>query len=203
MKTVDFNNHKISPSKIVCIGRNYAEHIEELGNETPSSMVIFMKPNSAISTKLSTCKEEPIHYEGEISFLIIAKKIAGVGFGLDLTKRELQGRLKEKRLPWERAKAFDGAALFSDFVKFDGDMESLHVKLFINDKLMQDGIVSQMLHKPEEILEEIAGFSTFEDGDIVMSGTPKGVGVVNINDKFLGQIYQGDKLLVQKEWLAI
>lgn len=203
MKTVNFNNKKISPSKIVCIGRNYTEHIEELGNEIPSSMVVFMKPNSSISDKLSTCKEEPIHYEGEISFLLIDKKIAGVGFGLDLTKRELQSKLKEKRLPWERAKAFDGAAVFSDFEKFDGVMDSLQIKLFIDDKLIQEGKVSQMLHKPEEILAEISSFSTLEDGDIMMSGTPKGVGVVSANSKFMGQIYQGEQLLVQKEWLAV
>ncbi len=202
MRTVHFEQNKITPSKIVCIGRNYVEHIKELGNEMPSSMVIFMKPNSSISDKLFTCKEEPIHYEGEISFLIKDKKISGVGFGLDLTKRGIQSKLKEKGLPWERAKAFDGASIFSDFVDFDRDTNSLHVKLLINDKLIQDGSVTHMLYKPEEMINEISSFSTLEDGDIVMSGTPKGVGIVTKGDKFRGEIYENNKLLIQKEWLA-
>ncbi len=202
MKTVNFESKKIAPAKIVCIGRNYVEHIKELGNEIPSSMVIFMKPNSSIDEKLFTCKDEPIHYEGEISFLIINSKIAGVGFGLDLTKRGIQSKLKEKGLPWERAKAFDGASVFSDFVKFSGDTSSLHVKLFINDKLIQNGSVTHMLYRPEDILEEIESFSCLQNGDIVMSGTPKGVGIVNQGDKFIGEIYQDDKLLIQKEWIA-
>lgn len=202
MKTVNFNGREITPSKIICIGRNYVEHIEELGNEIPSSMVIFMKPNSSISAKLFSSKDEPIHYEGEISFIVLDGKISGVGFGLDLTKRGLQSKLKEKGLPWERAKAFDGASVFSDFVKMSGDIKALHVKLFINDELVQDGSVTHMLYKPEEMLKEIESFSTFEDGDILMSGTPKGVGVVKKGDKFLGQIFKDNKLLTQKKWTA-
>ncbi len=202
MKTVDFDGARISPSKIVCIGRNYVKHIEELGNEIPSSMVIFMKPNSSISENLSTCKNEPVHYEGEISFIIKNKSIAGVGFGLDLTKREIQSRLKAKGLPWERAKAFDGASVFTSFVRFDKDVSSLHVKLFINEKLIQDGSVAHMLYKPHEILKEIDSFSSLSDGDIVMSGTPQGVGIVSEGDKFRGEIYLGGELLIQKEWVA-
>jgi len=202
MKTVNFNGREITPSKIVCIGRNYVEHIEELGNEVPSSMVIFMKPNSSIKAKLFSSKKEPIHYEGEISFVIFDGKISGVGFGLDLTKRGLQSKLKEKGLPWERAKAFDGASVFSDFVKFSDDVNSLHVKLYINEKLTQDGSVTHMIYNPTEMLKEIENFSTLEDGDIVMSGTPKGVGLITKGDKFLGQIYQNNNLLVEKEWIA-
>ena len=203
MKTVNFNSREIIPSKIVCIGRNYVEHIKELGNEISTSMVIFMKPNSSISSKLLTCKDEKIHYEGEISFIVFDGRIKGVGFGLDLTKREIQSKLKEKGLPWERAKAFDGACVFSDFVKFDGNTNSLHVKLFINDKLTQDGSVTHMLYKPKEMIKEINSFSTLEDGDIVMSGTPKGVGVVKSGDKFVGQIFEDSKLLIEKEWIAV
>ncbi len=189
MKAVTFQGKEILSSKVVCIGRNYVEHIRELGNEVPSSMVIFMKPNSSISNNLSTCEDTPIHYEGEICFLIIDKKIAGVGFGLDLTKRETQSELKAKGLPWERAKAFDGASVFSDFVKFSCDIVSLHVKLFINNMLTQNGLVSHMLYSPEEILKEIGSFSNLDDGDIVMTGTPKGVGVINQGDKFRGEIH--------------
>lgn len=202
MKTVNFNGREITPSKIVCIGRNYVEHIEELGNEIPSSMVIFIKPNSSISTKLLTCKDEPVHYEGEISFVIFDGKISGVGFGLDLTKRGLQSKLKEKGLPWERAKAFDGASVFSDFVKFSEDENSLHVKLYINDELIQDGSVTHMIYSPQNMLKEIESFLSLEDGDIIMSGTPKGVGLINKGDKFKGQIFKDDKLLIEKKWTS-
>ncbi len=119
MKSVMFENKKVIPSKIVCIGRNYVEHIKELGNEMPSSMVIFNKPNSSVSDTLFEPANELCHYEGEISFLITNSKISGVGFGLDLTKRKIQGSLKEKGLPWERAKAFDNSAVFSEFVSFE------------------------------------------------------------------------------------
>ena len=200
MKTVDFNGREIIPSKIVCIGRNYVEHIKELGNEVPNSMVIFLKPNSSISNKLFACRDE-IHYEAEISFLVEKEKISAVGFGLDLTKRGLQSKLKEKGLPWERAKAFDNSAVFSSFVKFK-DINSLHVRLFINDNLVQFGGVELMMYKPNEILKEIKSFMSFEDGDIIMSGTPKGVGVVKNEDKFLGQIFCEDKLLVEKKWVV-
>ncbi len=201
MKTVDFKKVKITPSKVVCVGRNYVEHIRELGNEIPQSMVIFMKPNSSISSTLM-CEDDKIHYEAEISFMIFDGGIGAVGFGLDLTKRELQSKLKAKSLPWERAKSFDGASVFSDFVKFNGDTDSLHVKLFINDTLTQDGSVTHMLYHPNELLKEIKTLCTLESGDIVMSGTPKGVGVVKKGDKFIGQILQNGVLLVEKEWIA-
>ncbi len=202
MKTVILNNKEITPSKIVCIGRNYVDHIKELDNEVPTSMVIFMKPNSSISEDLISNDEDKIHYEGEISFLIESGQIAAVGFGLDLTKRGIQSKLKEKGLPWERAKAFDGASVFSEFVKFDENLNSLSLKLFINDVLIQEGGISLMINTPACMLTEIESFSSLYDGDIVMSGTPKGVGIVKKGDKFLGQIMQTDNLLVQKEWIV-
>jgi len=202
MKTVILNKKEITPSKIVCIGRNYVDHIKELDNEVPTTMVIFMKPNSSISEDLISNNVDTIHYEGEISFLIKSGQISAVGFGLDLTKRGVQSKLKEKGLPWERAKAFDGASVFSEFVKFDGDLNSLSLKLFINDILIQDGGVSLMINTPEDMIKEIESFSSLYDGDIVMSGTPKGVGVVKKGDKFLGQIMQEGNLLVQKEWIV-
>ncbi len=200
MKSVVCNKKEIVPSKVVCIGRNFVEHIEELGNEMPSSMVIFLKPNSSVTNKLYT-QEDEVHYEAEISFLVKDGKYGAVGFGLDLTKREIQSKLKKKGLPWERAKAFDNSAVFSEFVSFE-KLDLLHVKLYINNKLVQDGGVELMIYKPNEILNEIKTFMSFEDGDIVMSGTPKGVGKVKNGDKFLGQIFEGDKLLVQSEWIV-
>ena len=202
MNNIIFNDNKITPSKVVCVGRNYVEHIKELGNEVPKDMVIFIKPNSAISSRLKYVSDDN-HYEGEISFLIIDKKIAGVGFGLDLTKRELQSYLKSKGLPWERAKCFDGAAVFSEFVPFECEVDELGLELYINDNLAQKGKVAQMIYKPQTILKEAESFLSLEDGDIIMSGTPKGVGKYKIGDKFLGKILYKDSVLVEYEWVVL
>jgi len=127
-------------------------------------------------------------------------QISGIGFGLDLTKAYIQNRLKEKGLPWERAKAFDNSAVLSEFVAFDGDMTALRLELFINDTLMQFANYDLMIYKPDEMLQEIASFMSFEDGDIIMSGTPKGVGNYKIGDVFVGKIFEGEKLLVEVKW---
>ena len=116
MKSVKLDGNEFQPSKIVCIGRNYVDHIKELGNEVPSQPVVFLKPNSAISAEIHSGGEDEIHFEGEISFMVIAGQLEAVGFGLDLTKREIQTSLRKKGMPWERSKAFDGSAVFSDFV---------------------------------------------------------------------------------------
>ena len=202
MNYIKFNQQHISPSKIVCVGRNYAEHIKELDNEVPDEPVIFIKPNSAIYNEIVFSKDDTIHYEGEITFLIISGEIAGVGFGLDLTKREVQNRLKEKGLPWERAKAFDKSAVFSEFVEFNSDVNTLRLELYINNKLVQSGGADMMLHKPEALLAEIKNFLTLEDGDLIMSGTPKGVGPIRAGDSFLGKIYAGERLLVEDSWVV-
>lgn len=204
MKNISYNGRFVSPEKIVCVGRNYVAHIHELGNEVPASMVLFMKPPSCISSQLlSEHLDEEIHYEGEISFLVENGKFSGVGFGLDLTKRKLQTELKKNSLPWERAKCFDGAAVFSDFVKIEDEFDFLHVKLFINDKLIQDGGASLMIYKPQDIFEEINSFSKLHDFDIVMSGTPSGVGVVKRGDIFRGEIYSKQKCLLSETWRAL
>jgi 2-keto-4-pentenoate hydratase/2-oxohepta-3-ene-1,7-dioic acid hydratase in catechol pathway len=180
MQSISVNDQLIQPTKIVCVGRNYVAHIEELGNKVPESMVVFNKPNSAITDILhSQIDGHVLHYESELAFTVASGKLAAVGFGLDLTKRALQSRLKEKGLPWERAKAFDGAALFR-----------------------QAGGVQLMLYRPEFILEEIARFTTLEDGDIIMSGTPSGVGKVQPGQTFRGQVLLGDRPLVSAAWIA-
>ena len=202
MNHIKTNNKTIHPTKVICIGRNYVDHIKELNNETPSEPVIFMKPNSAISDGINYHKNDAIHYEGEISFVVNKGKLDAVGFGLDLTKREVQSKLKAKGLPWERAKAFDGSAVFSEFVPVEGNMEELRLELWINGELIQSGGVDLMLYKPEEILTEISTFSTPEDGDIIMTGTPKGVGVINKNDVFIGKIYSNKSLLVENTWIV-
>lgn len=139
MNLVSLDDSQITPSKIVCIGRNYVAHIEELGNEIPEEPVIFLKPNSAISQEIYTDEIDAVHYEGEISFVVKGGQLAGVGFGLDLTKREIQSRLKDKGLPWDRAKSFDGSAVFSDFISFSGEIEKLRMELHINGTLVQAG----------------------------------------------------------------
>ena len=203
MNSLRIESASFTPSKIVCIGRNYLAHIRELGNETPDAMVIFNKPNSAISTTLRAAHDEPLHYEGEICFMVRAGKLHAVGFGLDLTRRELQSKLKAKGLPWERAKAFDGAACFSDFVPLDGiEIENLSLQLEINGELRQDGGYELMMHKPDKILLEIQQFMSLEDDDIIMTGTPEGVGQVNAGERFVGRIKTGDEVLVSQEWLA-
>ncbi len=201
MKTINYNNTKITPSKVICIGRNYVEHIKELNNETPDTMVVFNKSNSAISSELKFVSTDT-RFEGEICFLIQSNQIKGIGFGLDLTKADVQNKLKEKRLPWERAKSFDDSAVLGDFVSFHGDIKHLRMELFINDKLIQFANYDLMIYKPLEMLEEIKTFMSLEDGDIIMSGTPKGVGNYKIGDIFLGKVYENDKLLVESKWIV-
>ena len=193
----------LQPSKIVCIGRNYAAHIAELSNETPDDMVIFNKPNSAISRQLHANLDEPLHYESEIAFLVINQTLAGVGFGLDLTKRALQSSLKAKGLPWERAKGFDGAAVFSKFVTCPEDRLGLEVRLHVNGELRQHGGVELMMYKPLYVLSQLRQFMSLEDGDIIMTGTPAGVGEVMAGDQFEGAILNNGEILVEQAWQAI
>jgi len=201
MKSIHSNNLKIIPSKIICIGRNYVDHIQELNNEIPKDMVIFNKPNSSISNELKYFSEDT-RYEGEICFLIKDNKIDAVGFGLDLTKANEQNYLKQKSLPWERSKAFDGAAVLSEFVSVKDDISKIRLELFINDELIQVGGYELMIYKPSKMIEEINSFMTLEDGDIIMSGTPKGVGTYKKDDKFVGKIYLKDTLLIQTSWVV-
>ncbi len=194
----------VTPGKIVCVGRNYLEHIRELGNQTPTQMVVFNKPNSAISGRLfAQCEGEALHYEGEICFLVRNTRLHAVGFGIDLTRRELQSELKGKGLPWERAKAFDGAACFSHFTELgDTRLESLSLELEINGELRQQGGYALMMHKPDAILADIASFMTLQDDDVIMTGTPKGVGQVAPGDRFVGRIMSDDTELVSQTWIA-
>ena len=130
------------------------------------------------------------------------KKISAVGFGLDLTKRNVQTKLKKKGLPWERAKAFDGSALYSEFIPFSDKLETLRLELSINGELKQQGGYELMLFKPDVILQEVKRFFTMEDGDIIMTGTPSGVGAINAGDEFVGKVFSGDNLLVEHSWVV-
>ncbi|MFK8020570.1 MAG: fumarylacetoacetate hydrolase family protein [Pseudomonadales bacterium] len=203
LKTVSFQDQLIAPSKIVCVGRNYVAHIEELGNEIPDSMVVFVKPNSSISDTLQSFADEPLHYEAELAFLVKDGDIQAVGFGLDLTKRKLQSALKAKGLPWERAKAFDGAALFSEFVEFSGGIGSLSLELRVNDVVVQQGGVELMMYPPDKILLEVRQFMTLNDGDILMTGTPAGVGQIQAGSVFEGAVLWKDQRLLSARWDAL
>ena len=202
MNTLLFKDTLITPSKVICIGRNYVEHIHELNNEIPSSMVVFNKPNSAITDTLHFITPDT-RFEGEICFLMMEGAIAGVGFGLDLTKGDLQNYLKSKALPWERAKGFDGSAVLGNFVPLTTPLESLRMTLHINGVLVQEATYELMIYKPSEMVEEIARFMSFEDGDIIMSGTPKGVSTYQIGDEFIGRIYSGNTVVVETQWRVL
>ncbi|RTZ18038.1 FAA hydrolase family protein [Vibrio aquaticus] len=203
MSKVKLGDRLVQPTKIVCVGRNYLEHIQELNNAIPDQMVVFSKPTTSISEKLHSFHQERLHYEGEICFLIENGELAAVGLGLDLTKRDLQSNLKAKGLPWERAKAFDGSAVFSRFIPLDGiSIDDLEIELFINCVRVQKGSVRQMMYPPQVILEELNSYTTLCDGDIIMTGTPQGVGEVHPSDLFLARLKQCDDTLIEIEWVA-
>ncbi len=184
--------------KIICIGRNYAEHARELGNEVPEKPVIFIKPDSAVLKKgldfyipeFST----DIHYELEVVLKIskvgkyIQAERAGdyfneIGLGIDFTARDLQSELKAKGLPWELAKGFDGSAALSNFYpKGDFDLKNLNFSLNRNKTEVQAGNTSMMLFSPEEIIAFVSKYFTLKKGDLIFTGTPKGVGKVEEND---------------------
>ena len=202
MKSVLFDRKQVFPSKIVCVGRNYLTHIHELNNDIPDEPVIFCKPNSALSDQVHYLKENRLEYEGELSFLIKQNELKGVGIGLDLTKRDIQEDLKSKGLPWEKAKAFNNSAVFSKFISLSR-FTSLSLNLFLNNILVQRANIDQMTYKPIALLDYISKFISFDDNDILMTGTPKGVATYHKGDIFRGELLQGNKTLFQEQWTVI
>ena len=203
MSSVRFGEKLITPSKLLCIGRNYVAHINELNNTLPEQMVVFNKPNSCITSTLSSFHQERLHYEVEICFLIEEEQLSAVAIGFDLTKRDLQSELKSKGLPWERAKAFDGSAVFSRFIPLDDiDINQLQIELFINSMRVQCGQVSQMIYSPETILTDLKSYTQLYDGDVIMTGTPQGVGEIHMGDIFLSRLKLDGKTLIEAEWVA-
>lgn len=203
MNSITLEDTKITPSKIICIGRNYVAHIKELNSETPDEMTVFLKPNSAIGSTLNAVHIEPLHYEAELCFLIKDNKINAAGIGLDLTKRGLQSKLKTQGLPWERCKAFDGSALFSQFVPFNDVVDDLNFTLDIDGERLQTGNVDLMIYKPDVMFFELQKFMSLEDGDIIMTGTPAGVGAVKPQQEFVGKLYNGEQLLISQMWQSV
>jgi len=199
--------------KIICIGRNYTKHIEELANEKPENPVIFLKPDSAILTKnnpfVIPSFSDDVHYEVEILVKInrvgkhIEQKFAHkyyneIGLGIDFTARDLQKKLKEKGLPWEKAKSFDGSALVSNFIsKEDFEINNIAFQLYKNDSLVQNGNTSNMLWKVDEIIAYVSQFFTLKIGDIIFTGTPEGVGKVIPNDILVGKIGDNEMFKVK------
>ena len=200
--------------KIIGIGRNYPQHAEELGNEKPESPVVFLKPDTAIIQKSFPFYIPPfsdqIHHEVEVVVKInrigkyIEEKFAHkyyqeIGLGIDFTARDLQKKLKEKGLPWEKAKAFDGSALMGswfDKSKFK-DLNQLDFELAKNGATIQEGNTSQMLWSIDELIAEVSRFFTLKIGDVIFTGTPAGVGPVGANDVLEGYL-EGEKAFTVK-----
>lgn len=188
--------------KVVCVGRNYAAHAQELGNEVPKAPILFMKPaSSVVSVRQGVVCPNPAlygetHYEAELCIQLAAdlsaatieeakQAIGGVTLGLDLTLRELQTELKEKGHPWERAKCFDGACVLGDWLDpqvFD-DFKNVHYQLTINNELKQDGDSALMLFPVYELLANISHAFSLQAGDVIMTGTPSGVGALQVGDQ--------------------
>lgn len=207
MKTaiITTTGQKFIIGKIVCLARNYAEHARELGNETPPAPVIFMKPASSVigdgeSVRIPSYSQE-CHYEVELALLIgktcnnvsvqdAMGYVAGYGVAIDMTLRDVQGQLKTKGLPWEIAKGFDTACPLSDFVPATtvSIPHNLNLKLSVNGKLRQDGSTSEMIHSIPQIIAYISGIFTLGAGDIILTGTPAGVGQVRAGDVMSAEI---------------
>ncbi len=185
--------------KIICVGRNYADHIEELNNERPDAPVIFMKPETAVPRPVEDFYypdfSEDIHHEVEIVVKInkvgknIEEKFAHtyydeIGIGIDFTARDLQAKLKGKGLPWELAKAFNGSAPVSEFVPKSqfADVQNIEFSLDVNGETRQQGNTNMMLYKIDYLISFVSKYFLLKKGDLLFTGTPKGVAAVKIGD---------------------
>ena len=186
--------------KVVCVGRNYAEHAAELNNPIPTEPLLFIKPGSctvALDESFSIPQDRgAVHFEAEIAVLIgkpLSKKpseeevrdaISGYAPALDLTLRDVQARLKEKGYPWEIAKSFDGACVLAPFVPGDAveDLSDIGIRLSLNGELRQDGNSRDMLNPIVSMIQHMAGHFTLQPGDVILTGTPVGVGPLSAGD---------------------
>lgn len=200
--------------KIICIGRNYADHARELGNKVPADPVVFLKPQSAILSHKHPFYipewTEKVHHEVELVVKIdrLGKTISEshasryyseVGLGIDFTARDVQSRLKERGHPWERAKAFDGSAVVGGFVSLEQlgkDIQSLQFSLRNHDKVVQEGSTSDMLFTVDRLISEVSKFMTLKVGDLLFTGTPAGVAAVKSGDRLVGQLEGHDLFAV-------
>lgn len=184
----------LSCSKVVCVGRNYADHIKEMSSAIPDEPVLFIKPPSAICSSHQNLNLSHLDHLGELNHeleisLLIGKEInretreytsaiSGVGLGIDLTLRDVQAKLKKQGLPWERAKAFDNSCVLSSFIKpaTNFDFANIELQLILNGKTQQHGNSKMMLTPIPQLLEQISKVFTLIPGDVVLTGTPAGVG---------------------------
>lgn len=191
--------------KIICIGRNYTDHIKELDNEKPKDPVVFHKPDTALLLKgqpfFIPQFSEDVHYEVEVLVKInrIGKHIQPqfapkyydeIGLGIDFTARDLQAQLKVKGLPWEKAKGFDGSAVIGQWINKNElpPVDQLQFELIKNDTIVQQGNTALMLWKIDELIAYVSQFFTLKIGDVLFTGTPAGVGPVAINDRLIGKL---------------
>ncbi|WP_455424713.1 fumarylacetoacetate hydrolase family protein [Dryocola sp. LX212] len=187
-------------SKVVCVGSNYAKHIKEMGSATPEEPVLFIKPESALCDIRQPLALPQglgsVHHEVELAILIgatlkqateehVAKAIAGYGVALDLTLRDLQGKLKKAGQPWEKAKGFDNSCPISGFIpaaEFTADAQNTELSLKINGVTRQQGSTSDMIHKITPLIAYMSRFFTLRAGDVILTGTPEGVGPLASGD---------------------
>ena len=206
MNHINFKDGNVyTPSKIVCIGLNYAAHIEEMASKRSGTPVIFLKPNSALHPVEQAIPiptdAGAVHHEVELAVCIgkkgsqIAEEnvfdhVAGYGLALDLTLRDMQKSAKDKGHPWAIAKGFDHSCPVSSFVPKDNikDVNNLDIKLELNNVLRQDGNTSQMIFKLPQLISYISRFYTLEEGDIILTGTPSGVGPIRPGDRIHASI---------------
>jgi 2-keto-4-pentenoate hydratase/2-oxohepta-3-ene-1,7-dioic acid hydratase in catechol pathway len=190
--------------KIICIGRNYAEHAKELNNAVSASPVVFLKPKSSLLQGTTFYYPEftkDLHYECEVVVKIckngkhIKEKFAKnyyqqITVGIDFTARDLQQQQKEKGLPWEIAKAFDGSAVVGKFIDIPADVQAINFTLHKNNLLVQEGHTKDMLFTIDHIIAYVSQFFSLHTGDLIFTGTPAGVGPVAIGDQLKGAIEQ-------------
>ena len=215
MKTakIPATNQQFTIGKIVCLARNYAEHAKELGNETPAAPVLFMKPASSVigdgeAVHIPSYSQE-CHYEVELAVLIgkqcravsaenALEFVAGYGVAIDMTLRDVQNQLKAKGLPWEIAKGFDTSCPLSDFVPAAAvpDPHALNLKLAVNGEGRQDGWSSDMINRIPQVVAHISAIFTLEPGDVILTGTPAGVGQVRSGDIMTAEIVSVGRLTI-------
>jgi len=196
--------------KIICVGRNYKKHAQELGNEVPEEPVLFMKADSSLMRQRDTFYipdfSSDVHYEAEIVIRInrLGKRIqskfapkyyAQYTIGIDFTARDVQKKLKEKGLPWEKAKAFDSSAVCGDWLDVEGvDLDNLKFELKKNGEIVQSGNTKDMLYPINDLVEHASEYFTLKIGDLIFTGTPEGVGKVESGDVLEGFI-EGKQIL--------
>ena len=190
--------------KIVCIGRNYVEHIHELNNDIPDEPVIFIKPDTALLRNNAPFFipdfTSDVHHEVELVVKIkkMGKCIPAqfskdyydeISLGVDFTARDVQSALKAKGLPWEKAKGFDSSAVIAPFISIEGlNLSDLNFRLEKNGEVVQRGNTQQMIHKIDEIIAHVSQYFTLKIGDYIYTGTPAGVGSIKSNDRLVGFI---------------